>query len=364
MGRKLLRFTAVALFIIIAVLALFQNYLKSNPPLREKIIGCKSYGSLDQNFYLNEYKVKDGDTLLTIAQKEMGKSSRIDELIQLNKNKFPNLSLENPDIETDWVFIIPPSFFPRSTGYIKGVSGRISKIDEKSITINLKRNKLVEEISYKMPSTIYLGKNSYIPGDCIYIIKDNSNRVGTGILAVSSQDKNNFKNPSGISTVQEKPAGKCEFYGYLDEDFYLSSYITKKGDTLSTIAENKLGDVKRASELITLNKTSYSHLSLKESFLEIGWVIKIPPASIPESEGFLQAVGGEIQEISNNHIFVDIGFRTQGFDTGPAFKIQPWTRYYGANSVHTGECIYLIEGTNNNQDGILAISPQGKNYFK
>jgi hypothetical protein len=364
MGRKLLRFIAATLFLIIAALILLQSYLKSNPKLQEKIVGCKSYGSIDQSFYLNEYKVKDGDTLLSIAQNETGKSSRVDELIQLNKNKFPNLSLENPTIETGWVFYVLPSFFPRSSGYIRGLSGKISKIDEKSITISLKRNKLVEEISYKMPSTIYLGKNLYVPGDCIYIIKDNSNRVGTGILAVSSQDKNYFKNPSDISIIQEKPAGKCEFYGYLDEDFYLSTYVTKKGDSLATIAGNQLGDVKRVSELINLNRSSYPHLSEKESFLEIGWPIKLPTASIPGSQGFLRTVGGEIQEISNGNIFVDIGYRKQGFDTGPAFKIQPWTRYFGTNSVRVGECIYLIEGTNNNQDGILAISPQGKNYFK
>jgi len=363
--QSLLILSSILLFSIAGYIFLFIRKIKTDPEYKQLVFGCNSYGRVPDAFYLNSYTVKPGDTLLSISENELGQSSRIDELIQLNKQNYPTLSFENPTIETGWVFKIPPKFFPKSTGYIVGTSGRITEINDKSITINMRGDQKVEEISYKVSGTRYLSRTDFNADDCVYIIKDASNRVGTGILAVSPQDQNYFKNlPSNISINFEKYSGKCNYYGRLDEDFYTNPYVAKKGDSISSIAKTELGDVSRTQEIINLNLLHYPHLSLSNPFLEVGWIVKIPSNVIPKSDGVNETVGGEVQFITNNHIFVDTGYLTEGFDSGPGFKMEPWTRYLGKNSFVSGDCVYVIEGTRGKELGILAITSQDKNYFK
>lgn len=75
--------------------------------------------------YLNEYIVKNGDTLLSIAKNQLGDSSRVNEIITLNKEKYPTLSLENSFIEIGWKFLLPPKSYGVTNGLIFIVHGTL-----------------------------------------------------------------------------------------------------------------------------------------------------------------------------------------------------------------------------------------------
>lgn len=332
---------------------------------------CPSYGLINKDFYLNKYVVQNGDTLLKIANKELGDDSRVDELIQLNKGLYPTLSIQNPTIEVGWELLILPKVFPKSTGLVEGISGEITNITDKEIVINLFSNKKVETVNYITPNTIYLGKDSFKIGDCIYIVKDAYGPVGTGILAVSLQDKNYFKDPTSVATNSGLTKAKCENYGYLDKDFYLTKYTVQKRDSVSAVAEKVLGDITRTDEIIQLNKTWYPHLSLQNPFIEIGWELRLPPKFISKSTGILVGIAGEILEINDRQISIDMNFNKVGFDPGSGYitNISKNVKYLGKDSFKVGDCVSLIEEsaldiTAADYQHVIAISPQDKNYFK
>jgi len=326
--------------------------------------GCPFYGVLDKDFYLTKYAVRRGDTLLSIAKNELGDSSRVDELIELNKTWYPHLSIQNPFIQVGWELRIPPKFFPKSSGVLEGVGGEVLEETEKWILIDLKYGQRVEQISYKTPQTKYLGKDSFKLGDCVYIVKDSSGRAEAGVLAISPQDKNYFKDSSTaeIKVTREK---KCPYYGFLDKDFFLSKYKVRKGDTLSSVAKNELGDDSRVEELIQLNKPGYPHLSIQDPFIEVGWELRLPPKFISKSTGALVGLGGELLEETEESIAINLRYGQSGIDEGYYSYKSPKTKYLGQSSFQPGDCIYIIEDTGGtSRNTILAISPQDKNYFK
>lgn len=324
---------------------------------------CGYYGILDQDFYLNKYVVQKGDTLLTIAQNQLNDSSRVDELIELNKQLYPTLSIRNPYIEVGWGLKIPPQYFSKSSGMLEGVGGQITEQNDKSITINLKKDSIVKQISYLTPSTKYLSVSSFKMGDCIYIVKDNSARAEAGILAISPQDKNYFLSAQP-SEIKQQSKGKCEFYGYLDKDFFLTQYTVKKGDNVSSVAVKELGDATRTEELIQLNKPWYPHLTNQTPFIEVGWQLRIPPKMLTKSSGALVGVGGEILEKTDNSISINLAYSLPGIQDGYFSHIGVKTKYLGRSLFNVGDCVYAVEDTGINANIILGISPQDKNYFK
>lgn len=352
----------------VIIWSLFNNFNKSET--RNIDNKCTSYGLLDSDFYLNKYTVNEGDTLLSIAKNELGDSSRVDELIQLNETYYPGLSIQNPFIEIGWQLRIPPKFFPRSSGIIQGEAGKILESREDAIVINLKSDQVVKTISYKTSQTKYLGNDSLKPEDCVYIIKDIAGRAGAGMLAVSSQDKNYFKEfPSQIKTP-EGSEGKCSFYGYLDKDFYLDKYTAQKRDTVFSIAQDKLGDSSRMNEIIELNKAEYPHLSISNPFIEIGWQLWLPTKMLPTSSGVLVGSGGEILKVTDKWISISLTenipeeWQQPGVEYGHVAYRNPKTKYAGLNSLKTADCVYVVEDTGINENYMIIVSPQDKNYLK
>lgn len=92
---------------------------------------------------------------------------------------------------------------------------------------------------------------------------------------------------------------KCNLYQSSGPaDIILPKYIVRKGDTLLSVAKLQLGDVSRAGELAEINKLRYPGVSLKNSFLEVGWEIVLPPREIKTS-GNLDLASGNLIAIGN-----------------------------------------------------------------
>lgn len=86
---------------------------------------------------------------------------------------------------------------------------------------------------------------------------------------------------------------KCKKYGILPKIEAFSNYTVKQGDSLLSIAKNELGNPSRASELARLNQDAYPGLSVSNPFLEVGWVLALPPLKMVTT-GEISAVAGEV----------------------------------------------------------------------
>jgi hypothetical protein len=90
---------------------------------------CPKQGLASKSDYLPTYTVKKGDTLLLIAKNQLNDVSRVSELIQLNKEEFPTLSIENPFLEQGWKLFIPPPYTQKTNGQIFNLNGNLMRKD-------------------------------------------------------------------------------------------------------------------------------------------------------------------------------------------------------------------------------------------
>lgn len=97
---------------------------------------CVPYGRLTKNEYLSSYTVQKGDTLFSILNDHNWGTSRINDLIEINKDDYPGLSLQNPFIEVGWRLYLPPKYAGSGSGHYVGVQGEISEINTTSMMVN------------------------------------------------------------------------------------------------------------------------------------------------------------------------------------------------------------------------------------
>ena len=86
---------------------------------------CKRYGPVERDEYLTVYIVKRGNTLLSIAKTELKDVSRVNEIITMNQEQFPQLSLNSPFLEQGWKLYLPPKNITNSNGYIFALRGNV-----------------------------------------------------------------------------------------------------------------------------------------------------------------------------------------------------------------------------------------------
>ena len=75
-------------------------------PTPDLIGKCTRYGKAPKDEYLESYVVKQGDTLLSIARNQLSDSSKVYQLINLNNDNYPELSIKNSYIEPGWELYI------------------------------------------------------------------------------------------------------------------------------------------------------------------------------------------------------------------------------------------------------------------
>ena len=116
---------------------------------------------------------------------------------------------------------------------------------------------------------------------------------------------------------------------------FLDNYVVKKGDTLLSISKNVLGDVSRADELARLNHDKYPSLSTSKPFLEVGWVLNLPPEGVGRTNGLIFVETGKLS----------IG--DEGWGTGYPQKSQRYDlidldkAMFGQN-IKEGECVIIL----------------------
>jgi len=124
--------------------------------------------------FLPKYVVQKGDSLFSISKKQLGDTSRIYELIELNKRKYDdNLSLENSFIEVGQKIILPPLNAKKTSGKISLASGKVNSKENNMITL-FTNNPTGYWYNFRAKSdeTIVFLNNIFL-GDCVDIIYDN-----------------------------------------------------------------------------------------------------------------------------------------------------------------------------------------------
>jgi hypothetical protein len=159
----------------------------------QKIKKCKTYGSSPLNKYLIEYVVKEGDTLSSIAQAQLGDASRANEVAYINNELNSDINDENSPLTVGWKIYIPPKDMPRTTGNIiqtngeiKNIVTNVSTLDANAAQWSIDDGGIFDDSFVNVTHTTqFKGKreSDYKVGDCISVVI-NKNRNS---YVVSSQ---------------------------------------------------------------------------------------------------------------------------------------------------------------------------------
>lgn len=127
---------------------------------------CKLVGNLSKDKVLEEYTVQEGDTLLSIATDKLGDSTKVEDIIAFNKDKYPNLSMDNPYLVAGWKIYIPPKNAAKSVDDFSVAAGKVIKTDDTSFTLAIKQN----EITFRPnENTRYQDVKPLEKGDCVKV---------------------------------------------------------------------------------------------------------------------------------------------------------------------------------------------------
>lgn len=131
---------------------------------------CAKTGTSEKKDFLKSYILKEGDTINSIAEKELGDTTRNTEILTLNDN------LQQLTIGS--ILYLPPDFIKHSSGHIVEVSGKISKKDNGSWQLSYGGGE--KGPGLWMPGFWFKdipNADSFKIGDCVTILLDNGVKV-------------------------------------------------------------------------------------------------------------------------------------------------------------------------------------------
>jgi hypothetical protein len=117
-------------------------------------------------------------------------------------------------------------------------------------------------------------------------------------------------------------------------DGFLDTHVVVKGDTLLSIAKNILGDVSRADELARLNHDKYPNLSTLNPFLEVGWVLNLPPEGVERTNGLILIETGRLS-------IGDKGWGTGYPQKSQRYKLKDLNEVMLKQDIKEGECVVI-----------------------
>lgn len=167
--NKLLISGTIILVSTILLLTLLLTSNKNNLTEQNYISKCDS-GFLPKDKFLSSYEVESGDSLLSIANNELGNTNRINELINLNRDQHPNISLSNNFLEIGYKLYIPPKKIANSSGDLFAIKGEIGSI--KSDQWGIERRSGFFFVYINENTQFPNNKNLYEVGDCVKVIGD------------------------------------------------------------------------------------------------------------------------------------------------------------------------------------------------
>ena len=139
-------------------------------PAADLETACDVTGPSQKKDFLVPYIMKEGDSFNSVAENELGDSTRVSELTKLNENELP--------ITVGSTIYLPPKEIKESSGNLAQVSGKIVKKDNASWQLTYGGGTAGPGIVFPgfwfkdLPNT-----QNYKVGDCVKIFFDNGVKV-------------------------------------------------------------------------------------------------------------------------------------------------------------------------------------------
>jgi hypothetical protein len=146
----------------------------------------------DRDILYTAYTVERGDSLLSIAKNELSDTTRVGDIIYINQQVYPGLSMQNPLIEVGWKIYLPPQYFNKvelagsTPKLLYGEYGKIVQIDTgnrwiiETDELNPKRELIIDTDTQFVNSS----REIYEVGDCIFAVRE---QMGNKVYAISLQ---------------------------------------------------------------------------------------------------------------------------------------------------------------------------------
>lgn len=318
------------------------------------------YGPAPLPVYLSLYTVVPGDTLLSIANHQLGSTRRVGEIITLNRNRASlNALYTSTQIEEGTQLLLPSPQLPESSGDLVASLGRL-RLDTQTSGIG---RPLIVSDPYNFPTgtpiafglkSRFFGAESFTSGDCLLVIRDEG--YDYDLVVAKPNGLHTLEPPALTPTQVEFPQEPyaCQ-YDALGAEEILTYYTVAPGDSLTSIAVTQLNDSNRVAELKQINKDRYPSLK-SDNFIEVGWQLLLPPAWTGPTSGHFHGFAGTLIRQEANQIWVG---RTTTDRAQLSFSTPPGVKFFGRRVFNPGDCVVILSDLSTT----LAIVPQELDYL-
>lgn len=147
-----------------------------------------------------------------------------------------------------------------------------------------------------------------------------------------------------------------------DSSYQYEEYTVQKGDTLSSIAQEELGNKTRVQELIVLNEERLPTLKRNPEWVEPGWTLLLPPKEFEITEHELAELRGYVHMVAADRVIIST---TQNLEQQTHIYITSKSQFVKAGdiitkeSVQPGDCISAVvrtEGSTPNAIQVLEVT--------
>ena len=141
---------------------------------------CPDYGVLDPSQFLTAYTVKSGDTLASIADKQLNDTNRANELLLLNSHYDSSFtSSAGAQLTPDISIYLPPKEVKNTSGFLVGIGGMYVRSEDHYFWLRTRT-----ENSENGDTPIILNVHTQVakdikPGDCVIAISDSNSHPQT-----------------------------------------------------------------------------------------------------------------------------------------------------------------------------------------
>lgn len=320
------------------------------------------YGTMPVEVYLDIYKVKQGDTLLSIANNQLGSTSRVNEIVNLNKNRPEYNSLYTSEtIKEGWELYLSSKYLPPNSGDLVAGMGMLSTTKLGTFKGRMSAITHPEYFPSGSPvefnnGSVFFGAQKFKEGDCVVIIRDEGTDVDILMGLQNGFDAQNRPEITfGLKDV-ELPGETSEcIYNFLGPEEVMRRYSVKTGDSLASIAKEQLGDYRRAVEIVEANKDRYSSLR-RSHFIEVGWELLLPPKWAVPTSGHITGFAGTFISENEEEYWLS---QSLTFPAQHRFSKASSVKSFGKEHFEKGDCVVVL----NNRGTAIGVSPQDIDYI-
>lgn len=246
------------------------------------------------------YELKDGDTLEDIAKRELGDAAKWEEIYKANRELFDSLG-EDGVIAVGTKIKIPTggTDAPANNGPAANVPGANNNPGAaaeayKTALLALIDDELTRTTDAKAKEVLSALKNKLqgMSAAEVYALKPKLEAQGLIVDAPAanapantpSNAPGNNKPPAnapGNAPSNNGPVANAPANAPSNNDPNQPAYVdytVRRGDTLTGIAQNELGDWQKWGTIVDANKNKYPSLTSNPDFIQIGWNLQLPVA--------------------------------------------------------------------------------------